>query len=31
MKQAELALKARSIQVDEYRAETERMKAGSGD
>jgi hypothetical protein len=30
MKQAELALKARSIQVDEYRAETERMKAGSG-
>lgn len=30
MKQAELALKARAIQVDEYRAETERMKAASG-
>lgn len=29
MKQAELALKARSIQVDEYRAETERMKTGA--
>jgi hypothetical protein len=29
LRQSELALKARSIQVDEYRAETERMKAGS--
>jgi len=30
IRQSELALKARSIQVDEYRAETERMKAASG-
>jgi len=28
LRQGELALKARAIQVDEYRAETERMKAG---
>lgn len=29
IRQSELALKARSIQVDEYRAETERIKAAS--
>ncbi|HEY5723117.1 MAG TPA: portal protein [Allosphingosinicella sp.] len=29
IRQSELALKARSVQVDEYRAETERMKAAA--
>jgi hypothetical protein len=30
IQESELALKARAVQVDEYRAVTERMKAGQG-